>query len=69
MKKLLLGLIRLYQYLIGPLLPRSCRFWPSCSEYAFEAVTRYGALKGARLAVIRLGKCHPFHPGGLDPVP
>jgi uncharacterized protein len=51
------------------MLPRSCRFYPSCSEYAAEAVTDFGALKGSWLAMRRLAKCHPFHPGGVDPVP
>ncbi|MBF0192513.1 MAG: membrane protein insertion efficiency factor YidD [Magnetococcales bacterium] len=69
MHKLLLGLIRFYQLVISPVLPSSCRFYPTCSHYAAEAVTRYGALKGSWLTLRRLGKCHPFHPGGLDPVP
>ncbi|MBF0417117.1 MAG: membrane protein insertion efficiency factor YidD [Magnetococcales bacterium] len=69
MRKLLLGLIRLYQLLISPVLPGSCRFYPSCSQYAAEAVSRYGSLKGSWLTLRRLGKCHPFHPGGIDPVP
>lgn len=69
MKHILLGLIRAYQYFISPILPRSCRFFPSCSEYALEAVTRYGGLKGGWLAVRRLLRCHPFHPGGIDPIP
>ncbi|MGH7498162.1 MAG: membrane protein insertion efficiency factor YidD [Gemmatimonadales bacterium] len=62
-------LIRGYQRLISPLLPPSCRFYPSCSQYALEAVTRHGALKGGWLAVRRLARCHPFNPGGFDPVP
>ncbi len=65
----LAALIRAYQRLVSPLLPPSCRFHPSCSHYALEAVTRYGALKGAWLTVSRLARCHPFHPGGFDPVP
>ncbi|NMG42659.1 membrane protein insertion efficiency factor YidD [Aromatoleum toluvorans] len=69
MKSLLLGLLRVYRYAISPMLGRNCRFHPSCSEYAAEAVQRHGALKGGWLAVKRVGRCHPFHPGGYDPVP
>ncbi|XQE67190.1 membrane protein insertion efficiency factor YidD [Pseudomonas sp. P3C3] len=69
MKRLLLGLVRLYQYLISPLLGPCCRFHPSCSHYAIEAIERHGALRGGWLAVRRLGRCHPWHPGGYDPVP
>jgi uncharacterized protein len=68
-RQLLAGLIRVYQRLISPLLPPSCRFYPSCSQYALEAVTRHGALRGSWLAARRLVRCHPFHPGGFDPVP
>jgi putative membrane protein insertion efficiency factor len=66
---LLIALIRLYQLLIAPGLPPSCRFTPSCSQYTLDAVRRHGALKGAWLGVRRLGRCHPWHPGGYDPVP
>lgn len=69
MKRLLLGLVRLYQYLISPLLGPRCRFHPSCSHYAIEAIERHGALRGSWLAMRRLGRCHPWHPGGYDPVP
>ena len=62
-------IIRLYQYLISPVLGAHCRFSPSCSEYAHQALARYGLVKGTRLAVGRVLKCHPFHPGGIDPVP
>jgi len=62
-------LVRLYQRLVSPLLPPACRFYPSCSRYAIEALERHGALRGGLLALRRLGRCHPFHPGGLDPVP
>lgn len=62
-------LIRFYQRFISPALPPSCRFYPSCSTYALEAVTKYGLLKGSYLAARRLLRCHPFHPGGVDPVP
>jgi hypothetical protein len=68
-RRLLAGLIRGYQIVVSPLLPPSCRFHPSCSQYALEAVTRHGALKGGWLAARRLARCHPFHPGGYDPVP
>lgn len=69
MKRFLLWLIRFYQRRISPGLPPSCRFVPTCSEYARQAIEKYGALKGTYLAVRRLLKCHPFHPGGYDPVP
>ena len=68
-RRLLALLIRGYQRTLSPLLPQSCRFHPSCSQYALEAVGRHGALKGTWLAVRRLARCHPFHPGGFDPVP
>ncbi|MBF0120508.1 MAG: membrane protein insertion efficiency factor YidD [Desulfobacterales bacterium] len=69
MKKLLLLLIRLYQYLLSPLLPPACRFYPSCSHYSYEAFLRHGVIKGAYLSMKRIIKCNPFHPGGFDPVP
>lgn len=69
MKRLLLALIRIYKYVISPLLGRRCRFFPSCSEYAAEAVEKYGALKGMRLGLKRISRCHPWNPGGFDPVP
>jgi putative membrane protein insertion efficiency factor len=68
-RRLLAALIRGYQLVLSPRLPPSCRFHPSCSQYALEAVTRHGALKGGWLAARRLARCHPFHPGGYDPVP
>lgn len=68
-RKTILILIKGYQLLISPLTGPSCRFYPSCSEYAFEAVNKYGCLKGVFLATKRILKCHPFHPGGFDPVP
>jgi putative membrane protein insertion efficiency factor len=68
-RRLVALLIRGYQVTISPLLPPSCRFTPSCSQYALEAVNRHGALRGSWLAVCRLARCHPFHPGGFDPVP
>ncbi|MBI5213863.1 MAG: membrane protein insertion efficiency factor YidD [Nitrospirae bacterium] len=68
MKVLIIGIIKVYRRIISPLLPQSCRFTPSCSEYSMEAVDRHGALKGGYLSVRRILKCHPFHPGGYDPV-
>jgi len=65
----LAGLIRGYQRFVSPALPPSCRFYPSCSQYGLEAVQRHGALKGGWLTLRRLARCHPFHPGGVDPVP
>ncbi|MBV2234478.1 MAG: membrane protein insertion efficiency factor YidD [Sterolibacterium sp.] len=65
----LLGLVRCYRYCISPFLGRNCRFYPSCSEYAEEALQRHGALRGTTLALRRVCRCHPWHPGGFDPVP
>ena len=65
----LLGLIGLYRLLLSPLLGGRCRFYPTCSRYAIEAITEWGAVKGVFMAGKRLFKCHPFHPGGYDPVP
>ncbi|UCC48240.1 MAG: membrane protein insertion efficiency factor YidD [Gemmatimonadota bacterium] len=69
LRKLIVMLIRGYQVAISPLLPASCRYTPSCSQYAVEALQRHGALRGSWLAVRRLSRCHPFRPGGYDPVP
>lgn len=69
MRKLVIFLIRGYQYLISPLLGSHCRFYPSCSCYAHTAVERYGVLRGGWLSLRRLARCHPWNPGGLDPVP
>jgi len=69
MKYLALGLIRLYQRLLSRLLPSSCRFVPSCSQYGFEAIAHFGIVKGGWLASMRVLRCHPFNPGGYDPVP
>lgn len=63
-----LALIRAYQLLLSPLLPPACRFVPSCSRYSYEAVERYGVRRGAWLTLRRLGRCHPFNPGGYDPL-
>lgn len=68
-KKLLLSLIRFYQKGISPLKPPACRFHPTCSQYGFESIQKFGALKGGYLTIRRILKCHPFHPGGFDPVP
>jgi hypothetical protein len=68
MKFFLIDLIRLYKLAISPLLPPSCRFTPTCSEYAMEAVGKYGALRGFWMSIGRICRCHPFHPGGHDPV-
>ncbi len=69
MKEFALGLIRLYQLTLSQVMPPSCRFIPTCSQYTHEAVTKYGFTKGVWLGVRRLAHCHPFHPGGYDPVP
>lgn len=68
-KALLLGLLAAWQLLVSPLLGPACRFEPSCSRYAAEAVRRHGPLRGSGMAARRLARCHPFHPGGFDPVP
>jgi putative membrane protein insertion efficiency factor len=62
-------LIRLYQWTVSPLLGPRCRFYPSCSQYAHEALARFGFARGSWLAVKRVARCHPFRPGGFDPVP
>jgi len=69
MKTLLIGLLRGYQLMVSPMLGPRCRFYPSCSHYAIEALRVHGAARGAWLAARRVGRCHPFNPGGLDPVP
>ncbi len=68
-RQALSGLIRLYQRFISPALPASCRFTPTCSEYTRQAILKHGPLKGIWLGTKRILKCHPFHPGGYDPVP
>ena len=69
MKWLALLLIRIYQNTLSVWLPPSCRFTPSCSQYGYEAIQKYGVLKGGWLAAKRISRCHPFNPGGYDPVP
>ena len=69
MKYLLIQLIRGYRLFISPMFPPTCRFQPTCSNYAISAITRFGVIKGSFLAVKRILRCHPFHPGGYDPVP
>ncbi|MES9737774.1 membrane protein insertion efficiency factor YidD [Peribacillus frigoritolerans] len=69
LKKIVMGIIRFYQVAISPLKPPTCRFYPTCSHYGLEAVNRFGPIKGSWLALIRILKCHPFHPGGIDLVP
>ncbi|MGG3625811.1 membrane protein insertion efficiency factor YidD [Bacillus gobiensis] len=69
MGKLFVMLIQLYQKIISPLTPPSCRFYPTCSNYGIEAIRTHGVIKGGWLTIKRILKCHPFHPGGVDPVP
>jgi len=69
MKYLALGVIRLWQVMFAKILPPVCRFTPSCSHYGYEAIDKYGFLKGGWLTMKRLSRCHPLHPGGYDPVP
>jgi putative membrane protein insertion efficiency factor len=69
METILIGLIRVYRYALSPWLGNQCRFYPSCSHYAEEALARHGAVRGSWLAARRLCRCHPWHPGGVDPVP
>lgn len=69
MRRLLVALIRLYKLLVSPLLPPACRFVPTCSEYAVTAIEKHGVTRGVVLAVRRVLRCAPWHPGGIDPVP
>ncbi|MFQ5707927.1 MAG: membrane protein insertion efficiency factor YidD [bacterium] len=68
MKHIAIALVKLYQVFISPLFPPSCRFYPSCSEYAVQSIKKFGLLKGVWYTAKRISKCHPFHPGGYDPV-
>ncbi|MDH5484026.1 MAG: membrane protein insertion efficiency factor YidD [Gammaproteobacteria bacterium] len=69
MRKIFIGLIRFYQYAISPFFPPHCRYTPTCSSYAVEAIGRFGILRGGWMALRRIGRCHPWHDGGYDPVP
>ena len=69
MKQIFIFLIRIWQRTFSRVLPPSCRFEPSCSQYGVEALQKYGVFKGGWLTIKRIGRCHPFHPGGYDPVP
>ncbi len=69
MKRLLICAVRCYRYAISPMMAPACRFYPSCSSYALEAIEKHGAFKGSWYAIRRIGRCHPWNPGGYDPVP
>ncbi len=69
MKIILLGIIQAYRRFISPFFPPTCRFQPTCSQYALEAIASYGTIQGSWLTIKRILRCHPFHPGGYDPVP
>ena len=69
MRQILIALIKLYRYAISPYLAPSCRYTPTCSSYAIEAVSRHGVFRGSWLAIKRIGRCHPWHEAGYDPVP
>ncbi|MCG7342521.1 membrane protein insertion efficiency factor YidD [Sporosarcina sp. ACRSL] len=69
MKTILISMIKIYQKVISPLTPPSCRFYPTCSHYGVEAIQKHGTLRGGWLTIRRILKCHPFHEGGFDPVP
>jgi uncharacterized protein len=68
MQTVVITVLKGYKLLISPLLPSACRYYPTCSEYMMEAVTRYGVFRGVWMGLKRLGRCHPFHEGGYDPV-
>jgi putative membrane protein insertion efficiency factor len=69
MRQVLVWFVRAYQVGLSPYLPAACRYYPSCSAYAIEALQKHGAMRGSWLAACRIGRCHPFRPGGFDPVP
>ena len=69
MKNIAMALIRLYQNTLSRVLPSACRFYPSCSQYTYQAIARYGFMRGGWMGVKRIARCHPFNPGGYDPVP
>ena len=69
MRKIFIGLIRFYQYAISPYIPPHCRYTPTCSTYAVEAIEQLGILRGGWMALRRIGRCHPWHEGGYDPLP
>ncbi|HYM21274.1 MAG TPA: membrane protein insertion efficiency factor YidD [Candidatus Kapabacteria bacterium] len=69
MRRIFVFLIRMYQRLLSPMLGNNCRFEPTCSEYSAQAIMKYGIFKGSWLGIKRIGRCHPLHPGGYDPVP
>lgn len=68
MKQIAIFFIKMYRLFISPLKPPTCRFMPTCSDYALQAIDKYGVLRGGKMAVRRILRCHPFHPGGYDPV-
>ena len=68
-RRALIAFVRGYQLVLSPIFGGACRYYPSCSAYAIEALERHGALRGGWLAIARIGRCHPFRPGGFDPVP
>lgn len=69
MRAVIISLLKIYKKALSPLLPPACRYYPTCSEYTLQAVSRYGAMRGLWMGLKRLSRCHPFHAGGLDPVP
>ncbi|MDH2917084.1 MAG: membrane protein insertion efficiency factor YidD [Gallionella sp.] len=69
MRRILLLMVRGYQRFISPMYPPSCRFTPSCSQYSYEAISKYGIVKGVWLSIKRVGRCNPWNPGGYDPIP
>lgn len=69
MKRVLLLIVKAYQRLISPMFPPTCRFSPSCSQYSYEAISKYGVVRGVWMSIRRIGRCNPWHSGGYDPVP